>query len=102
MTIYNVENCGDTELTPTQVMAVIKRHFTNKEVCIQAYCAFLDETGGYENELHNAQELAEFLNANAQITTGAGGVTVPRLSCCSSAKAARAARKDLAQFKLLI
>jgi len=55
----------EAELTPTQVMAVIKRHFTDKEVCIQAYCSFLDETGGYENETHNAQELTEFLNASA-------------------------------------
>jgi len=55
----------EEELTPTQVMAVIQRHFTDKEVCIQAYCSFLDETGGYENETHSAQELAEFLNASA-------------------------------------
>jgi len=56
-----LEQAEGVELTPKQVMEIIKKHFTSKELCIQAYCSFLDESGGHENETHSAVELLEFL-----------------------------------------
>lgn len=57
-----LEQAEGVELTPKQAMQIIKQHFCNhRETSIQAYCSFLDESGGHENETHSAVELLEFL-----------------------------------------